>query len=96
MKALEFAHNKKVWHRDIKPENILVDENDNVVLADFGIAHFCDELLITAVETKAAERLANFQYSAPEQRKHALCTRQRREPERLPHIPHPRIPQRNL
>ena len=64
MKALEFAHSKEVWHRDIKPENILIDKDGNAILADFGIAHFCAEHLITAVGTNAADRLANFQYSA--------------------------------
>jgi len=68
LRALGYAHDKNIWHRDVKPENVLMDESGNVILADFGIAHFCDEYLITAVETKAADRLANFQYSAPEQR----------------------------
>ena len=67
--GLEAAHLKGVWHRDIKPENILSADNGNtLVLADFGIAHFEEEELFTAVATKNDERLANFQYSAPEQR----------------------------
>lgn len=37
-KALGFAHSKGYIHRDIKPENILFDENDVLVLTDFGIA----------------------------------------------------------
>jgi len=37
-------------------------------VADFGIAHFEEEELLTAVETRNDERLANFMYSAPEQR----------------------------
>ena len=36
--ALNYCHQKNVCHRDIKPENILVDEHDNVLLADFGFA----------------------------------------------------------
>lgn len=66
--ALEFAHEQRVWHRDIKPENILYDPTaDSLVLADFGIAHFEQELLYTYVETKD-ERVANFQYAAWEQK----------------------------
>ena len=67
--GVEYAHKQNAFHRDIKPENILFKENSNeAVLADFGIAHFCKDDLVTAVETNHADRLANFQYAAPEQR----------------------------
>lgn len=36
--ALNYCHARNVCHRDIKPENILLDKNDNVLLADFGFA----------------------------------------------------------
>jgi serine/threonine protein kinase len=65
--GVEAAHLQNVWHRDIKPENILFSES-TLIVADFGIAHFEDEELLTAVETKNQERLANFLYSAPEQK----------------------------
>lgn len=69
LSGLDFAHKKRIWHRDIKPENILYDTSNNtVIIADFGIAHFCEEDIITAVETKVADRLANFTYASPEQR----------------------------
>lgn len=68
--AVEAAHIRSVWHRDIKPENFLCSsDGSNLVLADFGIAHFEESELHTVVETKVASRLANFQYAAPEQRK---------------------------
>ncbi|WP_339672494.1 serine/threonine-protein kinase [Dasania marina] len=67
--GIEAAHLSGVWHRDIKPENILWDNKTNLVaLADFGIAHFEEEEIYTAIETKVASRMANFQYSSPEQR----------------------------
>lgn len=68
LEALKYAHKKNVWHRDVKPENILIDDSGNVVLADFGIAHFCTDEIVTAIETKKSDRLANFTYAAPEQR----------------------------
>jgi len=37
--ALEYCHEcAGVIHRDIKPENILIDDNDHVKLADFGVS----------------------------------------------------------
>lgn len=70
MDGVEAAHLLGVWHRDLKPENILFSAAGNaLVIADFGIAHFEEEELLTAVETQSQERLANFEYAAPEQRR---------------------------
>lgn len=67
--GVEAAHIQGVVHRDLKPENILYAAGDDrLVIADFGIAHFQEDELYTAVETKDTTRLANFQYAAPEQR----------------------------
>jgi serine/threonine protein kinase len=64
--GMEAAHLQKVIHRDLKPENILYDaKGDLLLVADFGIAHFEEDELFTAVETKDSDRLANFQYAAP-------------------------------
>jgi serine/threonine protein kinase len=65
--GVEAAHKLDVWHRDLKPENMLWD-GSSLVIADFGIAHFEEEAIYTAVETRIASRMANFLYSAPEQR----------------------------
>ncbi|MEC5399827.1 serine/threonine-protein kinase [Uliginosibacterium sp. H1] len=36
--ALDHAYRQGIVHRDIKPANILIDENDNVKITDFGLA----------------------------------------------------------
>lgn len=36
--ALEYVHSQRIMHLDVKPANILLDEDDNAVLIDFGLA----------------------------------------------------------
>lgn len=62
--ALRFIHNHSdgIIHRDLKPENILVDDENTLVLTDFGIAHFED-----STKTKPRDWLGNRRYAAPEQ-----------------------------
>ncbi|XP_036717104.1 serine/threonine-protein kinase BRSK2 isoform X1 [Balaenoptera musculus] len=36
--ALDFCHSHSICHRDLKPENLLLDEKNNIRVADFGMA----------------------------------------------------------
>lgn len=55
--ALLYLHQRKVIHRDLKPENVLIDADNRLKLADFGIAKICtnvcleEELNMTIVGT---------------------------------------------
>ncbi|KAF3927308.1 hypothetical protein ABW21_db0201412 [Orbilia brochopaga] len=37
--AVEYCHIHKIVHRDLKPENLLLDDNLNVKIADFGLSN---------------------------------------------------------
>lgn len=60
--GLAFLHDEKIRHRDIKPANILIKQ-ENILLADFGIAAISDEKLTTMTDAPRARTEA---YCAPE------------------------------
>ncbi len=60
--GLRYAHSKSIVHRDLKPSNIIIDENDRVRIADFGLALNLDSPMRHS--NKVAGTAA---YMAPEQ-----------------------------
>jgi 5'-AMP-activated protein kinase catalytic alpha subunit len=61
--AVDYCHSRGVYHRDLKPENLLLDENGNLKVSDFGLSALAeskrqDGLLHTTCGTPA--------YVAPE------------------------------
>jgi len=63
--ALSYIHSHGIVHRDLKPENVMVDENDNVKLIDFGIAGQAGARRLTFA--KLSQVMGTPEYISPEQ-----------------------------
>ena len=64
-RAVQYAHRSLIVHRDIKPSNVLVTENGEVALLDFGVAKLLGEPQGDAVTTTS--KLMTPEYASPEQ-----------------------------
>jgi serine/threonine protein kinase len=64
--AVHYAHQRLVIHRDIKPGNVMLRDNGQPVLLDFGIARLLDEDTGTS---RATQPWFTPAYASPEQRK---------------------------
>lgn len=66
--AIHFAHQRGVIHRDLKPTNILIDQNNQPKVLDFGLARLTepDSEAVTLL-TKPGQILGTLAYMSPEQ-----------------------------
>ena len=62
--ALGYAHARGMIHRDIKPSNVLIDEQGNCLLSDFGLARMADA---SAKLTTSGAIMGTPAYMSPEQ-----------------------------
>lgn len=61
LSALDFAHKHKVIHRDIRPSNIMITEEDDIKVTDFGTSTLLDQ------KQYATTKIGSPPYMAPEQ-----------------------------
>lgn len=68
--GLKYLHSYHVIHRDIKPANILLDDNYEPMLTDFGFSRFID----ADSTDKMTGETGSYRYMAPEVTRHSHYT----------------------
>jgi len=66
--AVQYAHQRGVIHRDLKPANIMVDNEGNPKVVDFGIARIIDaDKAANTMQTVTGQLIGTLPYMSPEQ-----------------------------
>ncbi|MFD1440029.1 Stk1 family PASTA domain-containing Ser/Thr kinase [Lacticaseibacillus hegangensis] len=70
--GIQVAHDHNIIHRDLKPQNIMIDQDGNAKITDFGIAVALSDNSMTQTNSL----LGSVHYLSPEQARGSMPTRQ--------------------
>ncbi|HRU52696.1 MAG TPA: serine/threonine-protein kinase [Planctomycetota bacterium] len=72
--ALDYIHHQKIIHLDIKPSNVMIKENGEIVIIDFGIAYDATQIIKKRIRNRyiayyrnISDYVGTLPYMAPEQ-----------------------------
>ncbi|MEZ6094848.1 MAG: serine/threonine-protein kinase [Pirellulaceae bacterium] len=65
--GVQAAHQQLILHRDLKPANVLINNEDQAILTDFGLAKFLEPMMPETSRTTAGKIMGTPQYMSPEQ-----------------------------
>ncbi|HEY5910012.1 MAG TPA: protein kinase [Verrucomicrobiae bacterium] len=68
--AVDYAHERGILHRDLKPSNVLIDDQDQPRIVDFGLAKRFDDSQLSTLNsqlTVTGQVLGSPHYLPPEQ-----------------------------
>jgi serine/threonine protein kinase len=65
--AVQHAHQRGLIHRDLKPANILVSDNGEPKILDFGVARLTDSDAQATRQTDVGQLIGTLAYVSPEQ-----------------------------
>jgi serine/threonine protein kinase len=71
--AIQYLHNNDIRHKDIKPQNILLDRNDGLYVADFGLSRDTTDASSSATDGNVR---GTYMYCAPEVARYDLRGRE--------------------
>ena len=64
--GIKYCHDRYIVHRDLKPDNIMITEDEQIKIGDFGTAKYIFKSSNNKIKTKSTPYVVTMYYRAPE------------------------------